>query len=380
MATIKIPVGTVYKLEGKNRVVRTPGQTTSLKCIEFYCRDMRTEIFGFTNDAVVDKVVEMSHKLMFHDNIPDFFAFAYNARYPKQNGWEVYDALKEYSRIGIPDSSWRITDINSKYSVCPTYPAHLVVPTSVTDEQLKSVFAFRSRGRIPAITWRHPRTNAVLARCSQPLVGLKRSRCVEDEQLINSIRCTTRSTAEETILCLLDARPKANAYANTAMGAGFENASAYTNCSIEFLNIGNIHVMRDCYNKLEAMVHLAWDGDVTKWLSMLEMTHWLDHIKLLLYGTIKLVDLLDVAGQPVVVHCSDGWDRTAQLCSLTQVCLDPYYRTIRGLEVLIEKEWLSFGHKFQQRTGHGNKNHSDDQRSPIFLQFVDALWQVMQQV
>jgi hypothetical protein len=69
-----------------------------------------------------------------------------------------------------------------------------------------------------------------------------------------------------------------------------------------------------------------------------------------------------------------------KICSLAQVCLDPYYRTIRGLEVLIEKEWLSFGHKFHQRIGHGNKNHSDDQRSPIFLQFMDALWQIMQQV
>jgi len=49
----------------------------------------------------------------------------------------------------------------------------------------------------------------------------------------------------------------------------------------------------------------------------------------------------------VVVHCSDGWDRTAQLTSLSLLMLDGYYRTIRGFEVLVEKEWLSFGHRFQ---------------------------------
>ena len=49
----------------------------------------------------------------------------------------------------------------------------------------------------------------------------------------------------------------------------------------------------------------------------------------------------------VVVHCSDGWDRTAQLTSLAMLMLDGYYRTIRGFEVLVEKEWLSFGHRFQ---------------------------------
>lgn len=49
----------------------------------------------------------------------------------------------------------------------------------------------------------------------------------------------------------------------------------------------------------------------------------------------------------MVVHCSDGWDRTAQLTSLSLLMLDGYYRTIRGFEVLVEKEWLSFGHRFQ---------------------------------
>lgn len=77
-----------------------------------------------------------------------------------------------------------------------------------------------------------------------------------------------------------------------------------------------------------------------------------------------------------MVHCSDGWDRTAQLTAIALLLLDPYYRTLRGFQVIIEKEWLSFGHKFAQRIGHGDDRHSDADRSPVFLQFIDCVWQV----
>ena len=59
--------------------------------------------------------------------------------------------------------------------------------------------------------------------------------------------------------------------------------------------------------------------------------------------------------------------------------MDKYYRTLRGFQVLIEKEWLSFGHRFGIRMGHGTDKHSDQDRSPIFLQFIDCVWQIMQQ-
>jgi len=73
------------------------------------------------------------------------------------------------------------------------------------------------------------------------------------------------------------------------------------------------------------------------------------------------------------------WDRTAQIAALAQVLLNPYYRTIVGFEVLIEKDWMSFGHKFARRVGHGDKNYTDSQRAPIFLQFIDCVWQLLQQ-
>ena len=43
-------------------------------------------------------------------------------------------------------------------------------------------------------------------------------------------------------------------------------------------------------------------------------------------------------------------------------------------QVLIEKEWLSFGHKFTIRSGHLQGELKET--SPIFTQFLDATWQV----
>lgn len=88
------------------------------------------------------------------------------------------------------------------------------------------------------------------------------------------------------------------------------------------------------------------------------------------------VDKVENHRTSVMVHCSDGWDRTAQLTAIALLLLDPYYRTLRGFQVIIEKEWLSFGHKFAQRIGHGDDRHSDADRSPVFLQFIDCVWQV----
>lgn len=272
------------------------------------------------------------------------------------------------------NSDWRITKINDKYEICDSYPAIWAVPKTATDDLLKQVAQFRSRNRLPVLSWIHPRSFATITRCSQPLVGVAGKRSTEDETYITSIM---EANVQSHKLSIMDARPNANAIANKAKGGGYESEDSYSNVELIFLDIPNIHVMRESLRKLKDICFPA--NDDQKWLSGVDNTCWLKYIKGVLSGAVRIVDKIENLSTSVLVHCSDGWDRTSQLTALSMLLLDPYYRTLRGFEVLVEKEWLSFGHKFQQRIGHGDSHHSDADRSPVFLQFIDCVWQISQQ-
>ena len=55
-----------------------------------------------------------------------------------------------------PNDMWRITKINENYEICDSYPSIIAVPAQATDEELRAVSAFRSRGRLPVLSWIHP--------------------------------------------------------------------------------------------------------------------------------------------------------------------------------------------------------------------------------
>lgn len=112
----------------------------------------------------------------------------------------------------------------------------------------------------------------------------------------------------------------------------------------------------------------------------------------LIMAAQRCVDTLCIDGLSVLVHCSDGWDRTSQLTScesrwssrswshvahlaVTKLIADPFYRTFEGFEQLITREWVEFGHKFSDRNGMlGNVDNNE--RSPVCLQFLDAVHQL----
>lgn len=137
-------------------------------------------------------------------------------------------------------------------------------------------------------------------------------------------------TADGKRLRIVDARPLINAKGNQFMGKGHEiigrlGGEACT--TLAFAGIANIHAMRESYGALRQICCELTSN--TNWLQMIHESKWLHHISILIRSSYRVALHLD-QGEPVLVHCSDGWDRTAQLVSLSQLLLDPYYRTIEG--------------------------------------------------
>nr|XP_023696603.1 myotubularin-related protein 3 isoform X2 [Paramormyrops kingsleyae] len=326
----------------------------------------------------------------------------------------------EVERMGFDTQNvWRISEINTKYRLCSSYPQLLLVPAWITDKELENVSAFRSWKRFPAVVYRHQSTAAVIARCGQPEVSWWGWRNADDEHLVQSIAkacamdssfrkhlangsCSrdyanggdfssdgdfdasmTNSSEVETLaiqppkLLILDARSYAAAVANRAKGGGCECPEYYPNCEVVFMGMANIHSIRKSFQSLRLLCTQM--PDPANWLSALEGTRWLQHLSLLLKAALLVVNAVDRDHRPVLVHCSDGWDRTPQIVALSKLLLDPYYRTVEGFQVLVETEWLDFGHKFADRCGHGENSVDPNERCPVFLQWLDCVHQLQRQ-
>ncbi|XP_064210257.1 myotubularin-related protein 3 isoform X2 [Anguilla rostrata] len=325
----------------------------------------------------------------------------------------------EVDRMGFDmQNAWRVSEINSKHRLCSSYPQLLLVPAWITDKELENVAAFRSWKRFPAVVYRHQSTGAVIARCGQPEVSWWGWRNADDEHLVQSIAkacavdgssrkhlangsCSreygngadlsdtdfessmTNSSEVETLaiqpqkLLILDARSYAAAVANRAKGGGCECPEYYPNCEVVFMGMANIHSIRKSFQSLRFLCTQM--PDPANWLSALEGTRWLQHLSLLLKASLLVVNAVDRDQRPVLVHCSDGWDRTPQIVALSKLLLDPYYRTVEGFQVLVETEWLDFGHKFADRCGHGENSEDLNERCPVFLQWLDCVHQLQRQ-
>jgi len=298
------------------------------------------------------------------------------------DGWGIYDPLAEFGRMGVDTPSslaaaspWALRDLNRRYGLCDTYPAWLVQPRGISEPELRSASGFRKRSRLPTMSWcGGPALGyASLWRCAQPTEGLLGSSCQEDERLVLAIRDGAAAGRGRELL-VVDLRPKKSAYANKVGGGGFES---YAGCKLLFGGIENVHCVREAWRKMGQAVASLSSSEAGSWFRDVANSGWYDIISAVVTCAGLVIKELDVQRCNALIHCSDGWDRTAQVSALVMLCMDPHYRTLSGLLLLIQKEFCSFGHRFRTRLANGEKPTSE--YSPIFLQWLECVYQLTTQ-
>ena len=314
--------------------------------------------------------------------------FHYNEYSKKQkdenyiDGWTIYDDEDEFRYQDLDfENTFRVVD-NSKFDFCASYPKKIVVPISMTDDDIKKCGAYRTKERIPALTYRYKKNGKCIWRSSQTKSGIK-GKTNKDVILLTKIAEGSKK------LYVFDARPLLNAWANKLKGAGYEDVSQYSEINMEliFCGIPNIHAVRGSCHKVYSTLCFKNDKSEekkTKAKNNMDSGNWYDSIIILIKGAFQISEAIK-NDNTVLIHCSDGWDRTTQLSCTSQLILEKRFRTLDGFICLIEKDWLSFGHQFRYRCGmycpsdSPSNVASENQKSPVFIQWLDAVYQIMHQ-
>ena len=377
----------IHKIE---KTIRTPKPQTFEFIFDIIMNDARVFSLIFKT-GINENFPHILTGLLSAKETPSFSQIAYdynrnNPIYKKENfedGWKLYNPEKEFQRQGLSNLDYetntkkpfRKTALNEKYFLCATYPKYLLTVGGISESNLQESSLFRTKNRLPVLSYYHYNSRGTIWRSAQTKTGISGSRNRFDEELMNDIGENSNSKK----LFIYDCRPYLYAMANRLKGAGHENTDNYNNAELFFCEIDNIHSARNGLNKIYNLLKDKNFYNNKKFFSSFESTNWPNFIYGIIQASIN-VALSVKNGHSVLIHCSDGWDRASQVTAFSQLLIDPYYRTIRGYMTLIEKDFVSFGHQFRFRNGYYSKEEmSENQVSPILLQYLDATQQLLVQ-
>lgn len=338
------------------------------------CKDLQMIELEFNGGDDCLDVASSIEKLSHVDDISLKYPFFYRAGFePLEDGWQAFLPENEYTRFKDCSEEWRLSYVNKDYKVCASYPHAVIVPKSIDDETVIKASQFRQNGRFPVLSYYHRQTKAVMMRCSQPLTGMNNKRCKEDERMVNSVMGRGNKGY------IIDTRSPSAAKSAQNKGGGYEPEVYYPQWRRIHQSVDRRQAFHDSLIKLMES-SLDNTSSMDKWLSKLESSNWLSHVKDILTCACTVAQCIDSEGASVLVHGSEGFDTTLQVTSLVQLILDHDCRTINGFEALVEREWLQGGHPFADRCSKSafaiTKQRSE---SPVFLLFLDCVWQIWQQ-
>uniref|UniRef100_A0A673XL77 SET binding factor 1 n=1 Tax=Salmo trutta TaxID=8032 RepID=A0A673XL77_SALTR len=320
---------------------------------------------------------------------------------------------RDYQRLGLGTLSnsltrsknepFRISTVNRMYTVCRSYPGLLIVPQSIPDSTIQRISRCYRQNRFPVVCWRNSRTKAVLLRSAglhaKGVVGFFKSPnapsagTTHTKRKWGSIRGSGRLSAyNPEVGNRLSSKesPQPNGGPSEALFLTQQRAYLYiigdktqlkVTDSFQQWEVVPIEVcdVRQVKNSFKKLMKACVPSSATSEPSMtfhrcLEESEWMCLLHRVLQVSVLVVELLDT-GSSVMVSLEDGWDVTTQVVSLVQILSDPYYRTFDGFRLLVEKEWLSFGHRFSHRGAQTLASQSSG-FTPVFLQFLDCVHQI----
>ncbi|KAI1882525.1 hypothetical protein AGOR_G00251650 [Albula goreensis] len=329
---------------------------------------------------------------------------------------------RDYQRLGLGTLSnsltrsknepFRISTVNRMYTMCRSYPGLLIVPQSIPDSTLQQGDLFKSPNAPTAGPSQADSTSLEQEKYLQAIISSMPSYSEAGGRNTLSGFTSAHMTSSESSDKLR--QPKIGALMKQVMGGKEEPPGTFSRggkwgsmrgtgrMGPFHPDIGNrlagkespqtnggpsephflrpqrayLYIIGDKSQLKGSKPDLfqQWEVVPIEVFDVRQESEWMCLLHKVLQVSVLVVELLDT-GSSVMVSLEDGWDITTQVMSLVQLLSDPYYRTMDGFRLLVEKEWLSFGHRFSHRGAQTLASQSSG-FTPVFLQFLDCVHQI----
>ncbi|TMW51922.1 hypothetical protein DOY81_002984 [Sarcophaga bullata] len=338
-----------------------------IAALHIICKNFRLLKFGFQySKGGCDwgkKIASALARFAFPTRHDLSFAYCYKEPYYNtlsKSAVSMYATKNDWARelIRCGSSNWQVISSDSIAAVKEnritaryTLPPHFVIPKDCNTEKFLSWCRAYYDSR--AAFWVYGYGNAALVRLAELKPSGQTTNSVVENTMLETVRCANDQKKLQ-LLQLTDRLP-------------------------------TIQDILKAYQKLrrlccpESAQHFVIED--SKFLTLFEKSNWLFYSSLCLRYACEAAEKLK-EGCTCVLQESNGRDLCCIVSSLTQIILDPLYRTIDGFQSLIQKEWIALEHPFQKRLAHvrvPSDANVVQEESPVFLLFLDGVWQLLQQ-